>query len=228
VRLLTAQARRRPAAPARGCCRMTSEGSQDWRSPVADQRSPGQCSEFLPKRRLGGLGTSKRALQVRRGHIPCLSGVHPAREPGRDLLDQPRVAVGIGEVEERAVAGGLGSGPGCRASNGNGRPCQMSLTSIPRSTSSSWAASMSETMSPPSAEPGAAVGSPWPNVTEAPEPGGELDDAKAGQRRGVVVEPPRPSPATWVSSAPRPRHLATGRRPAQVTGQEAGRGGEVR
>jgi hypothetical protein len=59
---------------------MTSEGSQDWRSPVADQRSPGQCSEFLPKRRLGGLGTSKRALQVRRGHIPCLSGVHPARE----------------------------------------------------------------------------------------------------------------------------------------------------
>jgi hypothetical protein len=50
---------------------------------------------------------------------------------------------------------------------------------------------MSETISPPSAEPGAAVVSPWPNVTEAPDPGGgELDDAKAVQRGDVVVEPP--------------------------------------
>jgi hypothetical protein len=24
-------------------------GSRDWRSPVADQRSPGRCSDFLPK-----------------------------------------------------------------------------------------------------------------------------------------------------------------------------------
>jgi hypothetical protein len=31
---------------------------------------------------------------------------------------------------------------------------------------------MSETTSSPSAEPGAAVVSPWPNVTEVPEPGG--------------------------------------------------------
>ena len=65
-----------------------------------------------------------------------------------------------------------GSGPGCRASTGNGGPCQMSLTSMLRPTSSSRATSMSETVSPPSAEPGKAVVSPWPNVTEAPEPGG--------------------------------------------------------
>ena len=39
---------------------------------------------------------------------------------------------------------------------------------------------MSETISPPSAAPGAAVVSPVPKVTEAPEPGGgEQDDAKA-------------------------------------------------
>ena len=63
--------------------------------------------------------------------------------------------------------------------------------SMPRSARSSYAASMSETISPPSAEPGAAVVSPWPNVTGAPEPGGsELDDAKAVQRRVVAVEPP--------------------------------------
>ncbi len=67
----------------------------------------------------------------------------------------------------------------------------MSLTSMPRPASSPRAASMSETVSPPSAEPGAAVVRPRPNVTEAPEPGGvNLDVAKAGQRGGVVVEPP--------------------------------------
>jgi hypothetical protein len=50
---------------------------------------------------------------------------------------------------------------------------------------------MPETISPPSAEPGAAVVSPWPNVTEAPDPGGgELNDAKAVHRGDVVVEPP--------------------------------------
>src|SRR5215813_5535024 len=31
-------------------------------------------------------------------------------EPGRDLLDQPRVAIGIGEARERPVAGALGLG----------------------------------------------------------------------------------------------------------------------
>jgi len=52
------------------------------------------------------------------------------------------------------------------------RPCQISLVSMPRPESSPWAASMSETISPPSAAPGAAVVSPRPNVTEAAEPGG--------------------------------------------------------
>ena len=32
-------------------------------------------------------------------------------EPRRDLLDQPRVAIGIGEARERPVAGALGVGP---------------------------------------------------------------------------------------------------------------------
>src|SRR6516225_7326284 len=49
---------------------------------------------------------------------------------------------------------------------------------------------MSETTSSPSAEPGAAVVSPWPNVTEVPEPGCELDDAKALRRGDVAVEAP--------------------------------------
>src|SRR6516165_2882062 len=49
---------------------------------------------------------------------------------------------------------------------------------------------MSETTSSPSAEPGAAVVSPWPNVTEVPEPGCELDNAKALHRGDVAVEPP--------------------------------------
>ena len=49
---------------------------------------------------------------------------------------------------------------------------------------------MPATISPPSAEPGAAVVSPVPNVTEAAEPGGELDDAKAVQGGHVGVEPP--------------------------------------
>ena len=48
--------------------------------------------------------------KFRRGHVARLEVVHPAGEPGRDLLDQPRVAVGIAEVEERSVAGALGIG----------------------------------------------------------------------------------------------------------------------
>jgi hypothetical protein len=95
-----------------------------------------------------------------------------AGEPCGDLLDEPGIAVGIIEGAERPVAGALGVGPGCRASTGNGGPCQISLVSMPRPVSSSWAAAMSETISPPSAEPGAAEVSPWPNVTEAAEPGG--------------------------------------------------------
>jgi len=50
----------------------------------------------------------------------------------------------------------LGSGPLSRASGGKGGPCHISLASTPRPSSSSWAASMSETTSVPSAEPGEA------------------------------------------------------------------------
>src|SRR5438270_334892 len=59
---------------------------------------------------LAGLGTPKGAPQVRRGYVARLSGVHPAGEASRDLLDQPRIAVRIGEVQERSVAGALGVG----------------------------------------------------------------------------------------------------------------------
>ena len=50
---------------------------------------------------------------------------------------------------------------------------------------------MSETVSPPSAEPGAAAVSPWPNVTEAAEPGGVNWTMRRPLQRGdVLVEPP--------------------------------------
>jgi len=61
----------------------------------------------------------------------------------------------------------LGSRPLSRASGGNGGPCHTSLASTPRPTSSSWAASMSETISVPSAEPGEAAVIPLPKVTQA-------------------------------------------------------------
>src|SRR5260370_404379 len=50
---------------------------------------------------------------------------------------------------------------------------------------------MSETISAPTAEPGAAPVIPLPNVTEHPEPGGrELDDANVLCRGVIRVEPP--------------------------------------
>jgi hypothetical protein len=57
---------------------------------------------------VGGLGTPKRTLQIRRGRERHASGVDPAGEPRRDLLDQPHIAVRIVEREERPVAGALG------------------------------------------------------------------------------------------------------------------------
>jgi len=41
-----------------------------------------------------------------------LAGSDSAGEPCRDLLDKPRVAVGVAEGEERTVAGALGVGTG--------------------------------------------------------------------------------------------------------------------
>ena len=64
---------------------------------------------------VGGLGPPQRAGQVRRGGEGRGRGVDPAGEPGGDLLDQPGVAVGVGEGEERPVAGppGVGAGLAC-------------------------------------------------------------------------------------------------------------------
>src|SRR5207302_8450112 len=64
----------------------------------------------LARPTVGGLGTPKRALQVRGGYVARLSGVHAAGEPSRDFLGQPRIAIGIGDGEERPVAGALGVG----------------------------------------------------------------------------------------------------------------------
>jgi hypothetical protein len=61
---------------------------------------------------VGGLGTPKRACQVRRGYECRVSGVDPAGQSRRDLLHQPRIAVGIVEGAERPVAGALGVGTG--------------------------------------------------------------------------------------------------------------------
>ena len=57
---------------------------------------------------VGGLGAPKRGLQVRGGHVTRLTGVDPSGAPGRYLLGYVCVAVGIGEGEERSVAGALG------------------------------------------------------------------------------------------------------------------------
>ena len=95
---------------------------------------------------------------------------HVLDDVGR-RLDSP-VGSDTALPEERTVAGALWVMAGCRAWTGNGGPCHTSLTSMPRPTSSLWAASMSETINAPSAEPGAAVVIPMPNVIEHAEPGG--------------------------------------------------------
>src|SRR5882724_12052230 len=49
---------------------------------------------------VGGLGTPKCARQIRRGCECRLSGVDPAGQPRRDLLQQPAVSVRITERSE--------------------------------------------------------------------------------------------------------------------------------
>jgi hypothetical protein len=49
---------------------------------------------------------------------------------------------------------------------------------------------MSETISPPRNEPGAAAVTQWPNEIELPEPGGVNWTTRKSSRNGVVVEPP--------------------------------------
>src|SRR5271156_2530412 len=52
---------------------------------------------------MGGFGTPKGALQVWRGRECRSRRVDPAWEPRGDLLDKPRIAVGVLEREERPI-----------------------------------------------------------------------------------------------------------------------------
>jgi hypothetical protein len=70
---------------------------------------------------VGGLGTPKRTLQIRRRRERHAGGVDPAGEPRRDLLDQPHIAVGIVEGEERPIAGALGIDAGLPGLGGERR-----------------------------------------------------------------------------------------------------------
>ena len=121
---------------------------------------------------VGGLGAPKRSLQVLPWYVPRLAGAHHAGSPGCYLLDQPRVAIGVGEVEERSVAGAFGVRARLACLDGERRPVQDVAHLDPAAGELVMGGLMSETISPPSADPGAAVVSPRPNVTEVPEPGG--------------------------------------------------------
>ena len=75
----------------------------------------GQSASRWPVRfvlAVGGLGTSKRARQIARQPECRLGRVDPARQPRRDLLQQPAVAVRIAEGGEGTVGGVIGRGPG--------------------------------------------------------------------------------------------------------------------
>ena len=54
---------------------------------------------------VGGLRTPKRARQVACGRERSLAGVDAPGKPGRDLLQQPAIAVGVAERGEGAVGG---------------------------------------------------------------------------------------------------------------------------
>src|SRR5215472_18449126 len=85
--------------------------------PVKEVRPP----RVLLVLTVGDLRTPKRAREVRRGCECRTSGVDTAGEPRRDLLHQPRIAVGIGEVEERPVTGALRVGTGLARLRGERR-----------------------------------------------------------------------------------------------------------
>ena len=140
---------------------------------------------------VGGLGTPKRALQIRRGREGRLGGVDPAGEPRRDLLDQPRIAVGIGEGEERPVAGALGVDAGLPRLDGERR-------AVPHVAHVDAAADefVMGRFDVGDDQPrhGRARRGRRESLAERDRGprarGRELDDAKAVQRGDVVVEPP--------------------------------------
>src|SRR5215472_848888 len=76
--------------------------------PVKQVRPPGALLVLD----MGGLGPLERADQIRGGCECRAGGVDSAGQPSGDLLDQPHIAVGIGEGAERLVAGVLGVGAG--------------------------------------------------------------------------------------------------------------------
>src|SRR5271167_1365521 len=65
-------------------------------------------AESLLMLSVGSLRTPKRARQVACGAERSRSRVDAPRKPGRDLLQQPAVAVGITERGERAIAAMFG------------------------------------------------------------------------------------------------------------------------
>ena len=79
-----------------------------------------------------GLGTPKpRSPCPPQTQMP-FPGFDPAWEPSGDFLDEPQIAVGIVEGEERPVAGALGVEGGLPRLGG---ACHTSLMSMPRPTS---------------------------------------------------------------------------------------------
>jgi hypothetical protein len=104
---------------------------------------------------VGGLGTPKRACQIRRGRECRVSAVDPAGQPRRYLLHQPRIAVGIVDGTERPVAVAFGVRTWLPRLGRERRAVPDRVGIDARPASSSRAATTSETISPPSAEPGA-------------------------------------------------------------------------
>ena len=98
---------------------------------------------------------------------------HAAGAALGDLLDQPSIAVGIGEGKERSVA--RVRGIRARKSCLQGERCAVPHVTRADATAGDFLDArlvMSETISAPTAVPGADPVTPLPKLTEQPEPGG--------------------------------------------------------
>jgi hypothetical protein len=100
---------------------------------------------------MGFLRPPKGARQVSPGCERRFNGIDPAGQPGRDLLQEPAVAVRIPERRETAVGGGARRAAADAIAavrfelSARGPAWNTSLTSAPPARSWSLAASMSET-----------------------------------------------------------------------------------
>ena len=175
-----------PCRPARRpCTRRTSR---------ANSRRPRRCASRAHR---GRPPRGEGAGQVRRGGEASSRPSPPGREPGRDLLQQPAVAVRVAERRERPVAVRSGAGPLTRPS---GRRLELAparevedLADLDAARrSSARAASMSETISYRSwADPGAAERDARAEVDRAGRAGRRhLDHVVAVPGGEVGVEPP--------------------------------------